>query len=335
MNDLLIGLVGAVLATNQPAAVSNLVQQHVGISINVATNSDPSEIQLQKIMADDDTARGEIDKWIRDNEAFKKQGAGESDADLNRRIMARLNIIRTNYMDFTRQYSNNPHGYLAYGSFLNEIGEEEAGAQQYERSREIDPKNPAVWNNLANYYGEFSPVTNAFAYYTKAIQLDPNEAIYYENFATTVYLYRKDAREFYHINEQQVFDKAMGLYAQAMQHAPDDFRLASVCAESYYGIKPFRTNDALAAWTNALHVAHDDLERESVYIHLARMKMLFGYYDEARTQLTAVTNSVLAATKDRVSRAITQREHDATNPPPAEVSTNAVTISTNAPAKGP
>ena len=35
-----------------------------------------------------------------------------------------------------------------------------------------------------------------------------------------------------------------------------------VDAESYYGIHPLRTNDALVAWTNALNVAHNDAERE-------------------------------------------------------------------------
>ncbi len=100
------------------------------------------------------------------------------------------------------------------------------------------PKNPAAWNQLANYYGEYGGLTNAFAYYTEAIRLDPTEPVYYQNFATTVYLFRKDAREFYHINEQQVFDKALGLYRQAMKLDPSNLVLATDYAESYYGIKP-------------------------------------------------------------------------------------------------
>ena len=53
--------------------------------------------------------------------------------------------------------------------------------------------------------------------YAKAIELNPAEPVYYQNFATTVYLFRKDARAFYGINEQQVFDKALALYRKAMQ----------------------------------------------------------------------------------------------------------------------
>ena len=88
---------------------------------------------------------------------------------------------------------------------------------------QIDPRYPVAWNNLANYDGENGPLTNAFADYARAIELDPTEPVYYRNLATTVYLYRKDARSFYGINEQQVFDKALDLYRKAVQLDPDNF----------------------------------------------------------------------------------------------------------------
>ncbi len=313
MNELLIGLVGAVLATNQPLAVSNLVQQQTGVSITITNTNDPAERELEQLMIADDAAQDEVDKWIRDNNDFYKQGAGVPREEMNKRIMERFAPVRKGYEDFLKRYPKSAHGYLAFGSFLNDIGDEDAAMEQYEKSRQIDPKNPAVWNNLANYYGEFSPVTNAFAYYTKAIELDPNEPVYYQNFATTVYLFRKDAREFYGINEQQVFDKALSLYRQAMKLAPNDFPLATDYAQSYYGIKPLRTNDALMSWTNALHIARDELEREGVYIHLARVKLSIGEFDEARAHLAAVTNEVLSDLKNRLERNIVRQEHPGTN----------------------
>jgi cytochrome c-type biogenesis protein CcmH/NrfG len=184
---------------------------------------------------------------------------------------------------------------------------------QNETASQLDPKNPAVWNNLANYYCENGLLTNAFTDYAKAIELNPTESVYYENFATVVYLYRKDAREFYHINEQQVFDKSLALYRKAMQLDPDNFRLATDCADSYYEIRPLRTNEMLAAWSNALQIAHNDIEREGVYIHLARIKMLAGRYAEARAQLDAVTNSTYADLRHTIERNITERENKATN----------------------
>jgi tetratricopeptide (TPR) repeat protein len=320
VNGLLVCLLGALVATNQALASSNVIQQSTGISISIANSNETAEVELEQLMAKDDAAQAEVAKWIQDNNAFAAQGAGESKAELNRRIMARLNGIRASYEDFLQRYSNSAGGHLAYGSFLNDIGEEKAAMLQNEKASQLDPKNPAGWNNLANYYGEHGPMTNAFVDYAKAIELNPAEPVYYKNLATVVYLYRKDAREFYHINEQQVFDKSLAFYRKAMQLDPDNFPLATDYAQSYYGIRPLRTNDALVAWTNALQIAHNDIEREGVYIHLARIKMAAGRYAEARAQLDAVTNSMYADLRTRLERNLAERE----NPP-----TNSTVISTN------
>jgi tetratricopeptide (TPR) repeat protein len=313
MNDLLIGLVSALLATNQPQAVSNLIQQNAGVSVTIPDPNDPAEKELDRLMTEDDAAMAEVDKWIQDNNAFAAQGAGESKAELNRRIMARLDVVRKKYEDLLRRYPDFTRGHLAYASFLNNTGDEEAAKDENEKARQLDPKDSAAWNNLGNYYGENGPITNAFIYYARAIELDPSESVYYQNLAVMVYLYRTDAKAFYHIDEQQVFDKSLALYRKAMQFDPDNFPLVTEYAESYYGIRPLRTNDALLAWTNALQIAHNDVEREGVYIHLARTQMLAGRYAEARQQLSGVTNSMYSSLKHTVANAITWRENQATN----------------------
>ena len=322
MNNLLIGLVGALVATNQPLAVSNLIQQQAGVSVTMVNPNDPAEKELAQLMAADDAATTEVDKWIQGNNTFAAQGAGESKEALNRRIRARLDPVRKDYEDFLRRYPDFARGYLAYGSFLNDIGEEEAAGVQYRKAALLDPKNPAAWNNLANYYGEHGPITNAFVDYAKAIELNPAEPVYYQNLATMVYLFRKDARAFYGISEQQVFDKALALYRQAMKLAPDDFVLATDYAQNYYGIKPLRTNDALLAWTNALQIARDDNEREGVYIHIARIEVAAGRFADAQAQLDVVTNTAFFELRNRIQRNLAERENPPANQTPAVVSTN-------------
>ena len=57
MTNLMIGLLGAALATNQPVALSNLVVQTTGMSITVPGTNDPAEVELQKLMDADDYAQ--------------------------------------------------------------------------------------------------------------------------------------------------------------------------------------------------------------------------------------------------------------------------------------
>jgi tetratricopeptide (TPR) repeat protein len=327
-------VLSVLVATNSTAlAVSNEIQQSTGIAVTVPDASNPETQELQKLMADDDAASAEVDQWIRDNQNFYKEGAGVPNDELNKRILERFTPVRKGYEDFLRRHPASAPGYLAYGSFLNDIGDEDRAALMYEKSRQLDPKNPAAWNQLGNYYGEHSPVTNAFAYYAKAIELSPNEPTYYQNLATVVYLFRKDAMSYYNLTEPQVFDKSLALYQQAMRLAPDDFPLATDYAQSYYGIKPLRTNDALLAWTNALKIARDENEREGVFIHLARIKTYIGQYAEARAQLAAVTNADLAEMKNHLEKNLDQREHPQTNS--VIISTNDIVAPTNTPTSKP
>ncbi|HVU09149.1 MAG TPA: tetratricopeptide repeat protein [Verrucomicrobiae bacterium] len=329
MNQLLIGLVSALVATNQPQAVSNLLEQHLGVTVSIPDTNSPEEKELQQLMMEDDDATAEVDKWIRDNDAFTAQGAGESKAELNKRIHARFDSVRKDYENFLLRYPNFARGHLAYGSFLNDLGDEETAMKQYEIARQLDPKNPAAWNNLAGYFCENGPLTNAFIYFAKASELNPAEPVYYENWATAVYLYRKDAEAFYGITEPQVFDKSLELYRKAVKLDPDNYPLATEYAQSYYGIKPLRTNDALVAWTNALNIAHNEVEREGVYIHLARIKLAAGFYDEARVHLAAVTNDVYTDLKTRLERNLAEREKNATNSISATATNQVSAISTN------
>ncbi len=320
-----MGLLSVLMATNQPVAISNAIQQSTGIAVPVVDQNDPTEKELHALMLEDDTALAEVNDWMNTNDIPHTNQVAR--LAFQEHIRNRLGLVKNDYDHFLRNHPDSARGYLAYGSFLNDIGDEEGAAKEYENSRQLDPKNPAVWNNLANYYGEYGGITNAFADYAEAIRLDPTEPVYYQNFATTVYLFRKDAKEYYHINEQQTFDKALGLYRQAMKLAPANLVLATDYAESYYGITPLRTNDALLAWTNALNLAQDDNEREGVLVHLARVKISAGFYVAAQADLDAITNAAFADMKGRLERSLVEHKNrpkntDVANPTNAPASTS-------------
>ncbi len=319
MNTLLIGLLAALLATNLPAALSNLAVNATGTPAAIANPNDPVEMAFQKLMADDNAAQAEVDKWIRADQEFAAKGAGLPADELNRRIRARFEPVRKAYDDFIAHHPDHVPVRLAYASFLDDLQDAEGELAQLNKARELDPKNPAVWNQLANYCGEHGPVTNVFAYYAKAIELNPSEALYYHNAANVLSLYRNAAMEFYGLSEQQVFAKALDLYGKALKLDPDDFLLASDAAQTYYGIKPLRADDALQAWTNALARAHDEIEREGVYLHFARIKLAAERFGEARRHLNAVTNEMYAELKQRLTKNLDEQEKQAkgTNGPPA------------------
>jgi tetratricopeptide (TPR) repeat protein len=283
----------------------------------VSDSGNAVESEYQELLEKDDAAQEEADRWIKDNQAFQAKGAGIENALLTLKIEQRFEPVQKAYEDFLQRHPNHVRGRLAFGSFLNDIGKETEAVAQWDKAREVDPKNPAVWNNLANYYGHRGPVTNAFFYYEKAIELNPKEPVYYQNFATTVFLFRKDAMEFYKIDEQQVFDKALGLYHKAVKLDPQNFVLANDLAQTYYGIRPARPQEALEAWKQALKLAKDELQREGVYVHLARHEMTINQFNEARQHIDAVTNQNYLEIKQRLLKNLeTRLAKAATNTPP-------------------
>jgi tetratricopeptide (TPR) repeat protein len=304
MSSLLVGLLSAALSTNPPLAVSNLMAEKAGLSVPVVDPNDPVEMAYHQILLDDTAAEKDIRKWSDEAATFASAGAGDSKLTLNARIRRRLDGIKAEYEDFILQHPNHARIRLAYGSFLNDTDDEEGAVAQCEKALELDPKNPAAWNDLANYYGDLGPVKKAFEYYGKAIELDGRQSVYYHNLAERVYLFNKDAGEYYHLTEPQVFDKALALYRKAIELDPDNFVLCADYAQMFYRIKPPRWQEGLAAWTDALKIAPNDVEREGIYIHLARMNLHLGQYEAARRNLNEVTNSMYTVLKKRITRNI-------------------------------
>ena len=320
---LVLPAIAALVLAASPLARAQTPPVTTGTNTPAAVSQSKEAVQqaYDKLLEQDDTAQAEVDKWIRDNIAFTRQGAGLPAPELNRRILARFEPIRKGYEEFIKAHPNHVDARLAFGSFLNDLHEDDAAREQWEKALQLDPKNPAVYNNLANVYTHDGPVTNAFAYYGKAIELNPLEPLYYRNLSDAVYAFRHDSMAYYGLtNEQQVFDKALELYRKALKLDPENFPLATELAQTYYAIKPLRADEALGAWTNALALAHDELEREGVYLHLARLKMVAGRFAQAQAHLDAVTNSLCQELKRRLAKNLARREAEAkpgAAPPPA------------------
>jgi tetratricopeptide (TPR) repeat protein len=294
--------------SNLSAAASSTNSASVLTTNATANTNELLEAELRVIMLKDEMAQAEVDKWIRDNQAFAEKGAGMPPKELNQKILKRFEPVRAAYEDFIKRNPRHVEARLAYASFLSDVHDEEAEKEQLLAAKEIDPSRPSIWNNLANYYGHNGEVRTAFTHYEKAIELDPNESVYYHNFGTTVYLFRRDVEAHYSINEQQVFDKALALYSNSMRLDPANFSLATDVAQSYYGIKPTRVEDALVAWTNAMNIAKTDLEKQSVHIHLARVKLFADRFDQSRAHMSHVNDPMLEELRTRLVKNLDLQE---------------------------
>lgn len=316
MVDLLATLLLALATTNSPSAAAPAPVPAPGaaagapdFATGVALPGSGEEVAYRALLDLDDRAQEQIDGWIREAD---RAGSAADEERLHKLIDEKISEVSGAYLEFLGKHPEHANARVAFGSFLNDTGQEFPAREQWEKALQLDPRDPAIYNNLAGSYGHRGPITNAFSHYEKAIELAPQEPLYYQNFATTVFLFRKDVMEYYALtNEQAVFDKALALYRRAQDLAPGSFLIATDLAQTFYGIRPPRHADALAAWEKALTLASDELEREGVRVHLARVQIQAGNFDAARAQLGQITNVNYAVVKTRLEKTLAAKENPA------------------------
>ena len=326
MSDLLVGALSVLLATNSPAALSNYVVGKVGVSPSILVASpdqaDPRYAELRKVMEADDAADEEIGRWLSERRAMDATDPRtESELAFRRRVEVRNDAVKEQYLALLGRHPDYAPALNAYASFLAESGDEEEAIVQLEKASEISPRDPAVWNNLANLYGHIGPIHRAFPAYEKAMALNPYEPIYRYNLATVVFLFRKDSMEYYRCDEQAVFNRALDLYREVRRLRPHNFRYAFDFAQTFYGVKaaPAETPEgrraselqlatvARGAWLDALALADNEEDRAGIFLHLARWNIRTGEFESARTNLTLVTNAVHLDMRKRLERNLAEK----------------------------
>ncbi len=319
MHELLLGLLTSLWSTNHVLAASNVVARTTGLTVPVVNPADPVEQEYQRLLAADDEAQAEVDAWIQ--EADTKPGSPAA-LTLRARILQRFEPVLAGYEDFLRRQPGHTRARLAYASLLGDLGRYDESVAQMERARERDPTNPVPWNNLADHFSHFGPADQCIRYFARAVELAPREPLYRINLATAVAVFRADAREIYQLpDDQAVLRKALELYRDARKLRPSDFKLATDLAQIYYLLEvPPATNaasraqaealmqEAFAAWDEAAALARDDLDREGVALHKARLAGMYGRFDLARRCLESVKHPGLADLKARVARGLDHKE---------------------------
>ena len=247
MSDFLLGALSLLASTNPPAlVVSNYVADRVApfavlAGVPSVDPNDPVEKDFQTVLQADEDATQRIEKLLArgpgPDPIRTPTPAAEKEA-VRRQLLVWINEVRDRYETFLKAHPDHVRARLAYADHLDVHGDDGEVLEQLRLALEIDPKNPAVWNNYANHFTHVGPITNAFAAFERAIALRPYEPLYHYNYGTVVFLYRKDAREYFGIDEHRVFERALAEYREVRRLAPRSFRYAFDYAQTFYGVKP-------------------------------------------------------------------------------------------------
>jgi tetratricopeptide (TPR) repeat protein len=274
------------------------------------TNSaEKIEARYQSILQLDEAALTDIQNLIKNwNAQQNSEASPRSEEDLRKVIRFKVDAVKTAYRDFLRENPNHIKTMIAFGRFLCDMQEEQEGVQWWEKARELEPKNAAVRNNLANYYGHEGEPKRAIEEYEAAISIQPGEPMYHFNLANIFYLFRKETSELKKWSEEEVFDHALESFRKARDLEPGNYDYAYAYAETFYGVKNPNWNRALDAWDYCLKLNITPLQREQIYTHLARINLRLDRIGKARDYLAQVKSEQWQDLRTRLTEIATHRD---------------------------
>jgi tetratricopeptide (TPR) repeat protein len=210
-----------------------------------------------------------------------EMGADTSPA-AEKRFHAFERRLENDYKHFLNDHPRHTRAMVAYGDYLSDLGREDEAMKWWQKAVAIDPNEAYGYNEIANYYGHYGRSAEALKLYDKAIALVPTEPIFRFNWATTCVSFRNESHEVYGWTKDEIFRHSLDQFRKARDLDPQNFDLATAYAETFYMMPKPDWAEAYAAWKYCLGQPLNDGQRQLVSMHLARVCLHWGHYDEAR-----------------------------------------------------
>jgi len=206
------------------------------------------------------------------------------------------------YERYLRDFPDEAAGYASYALLLGNplIDERRRAVALLVKANQLDRHLPLVKNQLGKFLAEEGRPLEALPYFLAAVQLEPKEPLYHYQIGTLITEARDD---FLKSGEwtREALDKAMhNAFDQARTHAPDNLFFAYRYCESFYDLDAPAWDEAHAAWEALERRVNTPVERQTVRLHRANVRLKQGRFEEARALINDVSEPVLAEQKQKL-----------------------------------
>lgn len=225
--------------------------------------------------------------------------------------------LSTRYDELVSRDPNNVDVLILYGKFLRRVGQNDQANVLFSHADKLSPNLAVLKQQLGNYLAEQGNYPEALAYYMKAIDLEPKEAVYHYGLGELLATFRDKFVADGAFTDDAIDVQTLSAFAKSTELAPGNKDFAFRHAEAYYDIKKPRWEEALALWTQISE--RKDLtryEKDAARLHMARINCELGRNKEALALVREETVPVLMATRARLLKRInseTTRAEDKAN----------------------
>lgn len=217
-----------------------------------------------------------------------------------------MKSISHQYEDYLLNNPEDVIGYILYGKLLNKLGETEHAVRQFLKADQIDPKIHVVKQQLGNYMAEHGKFQEALGFFTQAVELSPETALYYYQIAEVMNLFRENIVLGGLFTLDELDGHMQEAFATAASLDPENRLFRFRYAESFYDVEAPDWETALQLWEALQEVAQPGLEVEAILLHRANALAELGRFEEAEALSAQVIEPSLAMSNRQVLEKIAQ-----------------------------
>lgn len=222
------------------------------------------------------------------------------EAKLDKEIQLRLEEIDESYRIYIDKFPKSVFGQILYGKFLRKADRSDDAYAVFLDIHEDNPDIAVVNQHLALFASEIGDFQDALKYWNKAIELEPDQALYHYQFGEYLYTYKIQLMKQHLMSVSEIEDRMVAAFAKAHELAPENRDFHMRWAESFFDSFQPDWNQVLTIWDELLETSHNQFERDVLRLQKVRVLLELQRFYDAEQLLNSVSDPALAEAKSKL-----------------------------------
>jgi tetratricopeptide (TPR) repeat protein len=180
-------------------------------------------------------------------------------------------------------------GYTAYGCLLYKVGMDREALGVLLKANQLDPKIPLVKNEVGNCLAEEGKPLEAVRFFLDAVRLDPKEPLYHYELGKLLYEAHDEFVDSGEWTRESIEQASHEAFKRAAELAPDRIEYTYRYAESFADMPKPDWDGALKIWADLEARAQSPVERQTMRLQAANVRIRQGKFDLAAGMIATVT----------------------------------------------
>ncbi|MGB0743566.1 MAG: hypothetical protein ACPGSB_03470, partial [Opitutales bacterium] len=210
------------------------------------------------------------------------------------------------YSAYLVDHPKDVNALILYGKLLRRMEKYDEAFNYFLKADEIDPNLAVVKQQIGTYLAESGKGKAALPFYLRAVELEPETAVYHFALGQLLHGFRDSYIEEGIFTRDALEREMLKAFKQAASLKADAFDLQMRLGEAYYDLSSPDWKSALLHWNKMRKETENPLQAEILDLHRARVMAKLGRTEQAIELAQQVATPSLQMSKQQVLDEIAQ-----------------------------